>query len=229
VPASERQHRMVSRSVISITVGTLLIFGGAIASAAPQAQSSQQTTAQTSQNQMQAQSGDTQFSPPVQPQVSLGDAARKAKEQNKTAKPSKTFTNDDLSALHDKGISTVGQQPGATPPVAGDSTAAPAAATKPAEDKNGEQYWRKRFADLRTKIADTQKELDVLQRELNLAQREFYSDPNVALQQQHSRDDINTKTDKIDEKKKQLADLEQQLSDLTDELHRAGGDADWGR
>jgi hypothetical protein len=226
VPASERQQHMISRSAISITAGTLLLFGGAIASAAPQAQSSQQST---TQSQTQAQSGDTQFSPPVQPQVSLGDAARKAKEQNKNPKPSKTFTNDDLSALHDKGISTVGQQQGATPPVAGDSTAAPAAAAKPAEDKNSEQYWRKRFADLRTKIADTQKELDVLQRELNLAQREFYQDPNVALQQQHSRDEINTKTEKIDDKKKQLADLEQQLSDLTDELHRAGGDSDWGR
>ncbi len=120
-----------------------------------------------------------------------------------------------------------GKQPATLPGRFGAESTAPA--TKPADDTNSEQYWRKRFAGVRTKIADTQKELDVLQRELNLAQREFYPDPNVALQQQHSREDINAKTEKIDLKKKQLADLEQQLSDLQDELRRAGGDADWGR
>jgi DNA repair exonuclease SbcCD ATPase subunit len=219
---------MAHRSELIIAAGALLIFGGAMATAAPQSQSGQQTSAQqASQSQSQNNSGDTTSSQPAQQPVSLGDAARKAREQNKNAHTAKTYSNDDLPTIRSQGISTVGQASETTP--ATDATPAPGAATKPADDTKSEQYWRKRFADLRTKISDNQKEMDVLQRELNLAQREFYNDPNMALQQQHSRDEINTKTEKIDAKKKQLDDLNQQLSDMQDELRRAGGDPDWGR
>jgi DNA repair exonuclease SbcCD ATPase subunit len=218
---------MANRKEIVFAAGALLIFGGAIAFATPQSQSqtSSQSATQTSAQQSQDQSGVMSAPPAAEQQMSLGDAARKNREQNKSAHPAKTFTNDDLPKLRGDGLSTVGPEP-AAPAAGADSTAATA---KPEDAAKGEQYWRKRFADLRTKIADTQKEIDVLQRELNLAQREYYPDPNVALQQQHSREDINAKTEKIDEKKKQLGDLQQQLSNLQDELRRAGGDPDWGR
>ena len=72
-----------------------------------------------------------------------------------------------------------------------------------------------------------QKDLDVSQRELNLLQTQYYADPNKALQQQLTREDINTKTTKVDEMKQKVADLTQALEDLKDELRHAGGEPGW--
>jgi len=159
-------------------------------------------------------------------QGSVADAARKAREQQKKndTAPVKTYSNDDLANV--KGdVSTVGNAP--EEKKADDEK--PGAEAKPAEAKKDEKYWRKRFADLRTKIADTEKEIDVLQRELEVAQKQYYPDPNVALQQQYSREDINKKTKAIDDKKQELSGLNQQMSDLQDELRKAGGDPGWSR
>jgi len=156
---------------------------------------------------------------------SLAEAARKARQDSQNEpKAAKTYTNDSMEAIKEGGISRVGSSP-ATPPAQNTATAAkPATAPEPPK---GEEYWRKRFSDARQKLATAEKELDIMQRELNLAQTQFYSDPNKALQQQYSRDEINDKTAKIDAKKQEVADLKQALADLTDELRRAGGQPGW--
>lgn len=162
--------------------------------------------------------------PPPAPTPSLGDAARKAREQHKDSPAAtKTFSNDDLNSIRNNGISTVGQAP--APPAE-----TPKAGTTPpaAEPKKDEAYWKKRFAEARQKLALSEKELDILQRELNLNQQQFYSDPNQALKQQYSRDDINDKTKKIEEKKAEVAQLRQALADLQDELRQSGGLPGWG-
>lgn len=152
-------------------------------------------------------------------------AARKAREQAKTApKPKKVVTNDDI--------------PSATPNPPTDATAAKPegeAAAAGADDKSAENdpkseaYWHKKFAAVRAKIDAAQKELDILQRELDKDQLQYYPDPQKALMQQHDRSDINDKTAKIDAKKKEIDDLNQQLTDLEDQLRKAGGDPGWAR
>lgn len=168
----------------------------------------------------QQQTSDQGTKPP-----SVAEAARKARQDNKNEpKAAKTYTNDTMEAIKEGGISRVGSSP-TTPPAQNAATATkPATAPEPAK---GEEYWRKRFSDARQKLATAEKELDIMQRELNLAQTQFYSDPNKALQQQYSREDINDKTAKIDAKKQEVADLKQALVDLTDELRRAGGQPGW--
>jgi chromosome segregation ATPase len=165
---------------------------------------------------------------------SVAEAARKARaQQKKDPAMAKTFTNDDIPEIQAASPS-VGLA-SSTPPVsskgakAADGSSDTKAAGQSAEVRKDEAYWRKRFTDLRSKLELTEKELDVLQRELNLNQRQFYSDPNQALQQQYSRDDINQKTDKIAAKQKEVDDLKQQLSDLEDALRKSGGDPAWGR
>ncbi len=157
---------------------------------------------------------------------SLGEIARKARQEGKTeSKAAKSFTNDDVPSIKEGGVSTVGAPPAAPSAQSAAKGAKPATPPEPAK---GEDYWRKRFSDARQKLALAEKELDVMQRELNLSQTQFYADPNKALQQQYSRDDINDKTKKIEDKKQEVAQLKQALSDLTDELHRAGGPPGWG-
>jgi type I restriction-modification system DNA methylase subunit len=166
--------------------------------------------------------------PPPAQQQSLGDAARKAREQQKNLpQAGKTYTNDDINAIHSTGISTVGQS---TAPAPGSPNGAPggAAGTPTAPDrKKMEADWRKKFMDARQKLALAQKDLDIMQRELSVLQVQYYPDPNQAMQQQHDRSDINEKMQKIEDKKTEVAKLEQAISDLQDDLRKAGGDPSW--
>jgi len=175
------------------------------------------------QNSQQSGSGDP-----------VADAARKAREQKKDApKPKKVYTDDDI-VTKKTDISVVG-----TAPVQQDQSAAqsnPDAKTtqgkpgdKEKEDPNSEKAWRKRFADLRTKIATAEQELAVLQREENKADVQYYPDPTKALKEQYSREEINKKAAKIDAKQKEVAALHQQWDDLEDQLRKSGGNPGWAR
>ena len=161
------------------------------------------------------------------------EAARKAREAKKSEpKPKKVFTNEDV-------VTTTAPEPPAPSNSAASQEATSTSPKPPAEvpdcavaekeDPNSERAWRKRFATQRRKITDAQQELDVLQREAEKADVQYYSDPQKALKEQYSREEINAKNDKIAAKKKELADLKQQLSDMEDELRRAGGDPGWAR
>lgn len=166
---------------------------------------------------------------------SLGDAARKARAQKKdSSKPSKVFTNDDVGDL--KGtISVIGNEPARTSGT--DTTAENADDKKPtngaevkdakkaqAQDESG---WRARFAAARKVLADDAKELDILQREFNLKQEQYSQDPNWAMHQQNSREDIHKTQSEIDAKKQDIEKDKQALSDLEDQLRKSGGDAGW--
>jgi chromosome segregation ATPase len=170
------------------------------------------------QSQTQSQSQGAQ-------QDSVAEAARKAREKSKTAAPAKkSYTNDNVSTLRANEISVMAQNPNAVKDNAPD-TAKPA--DKKPEIVKDETYWRKRFADARAKLALAEKDLDVSQRELNLLQTQYYADPNKALQQQLTRDDINAKSTKVDEKKDEVAKLTQAIEDLKDEMRQAGGQPGW--
>ena len=172
--------------------------------------------------QDQKQTGDT-----------VADAARKTREQKKNApKPKKVLTDDDVAPKPAESATS------AAPSDANPDAAAPAA-VKPEvglaqdaaqkEDPNSEKAWRKRFAAQHKKIADAEQELDVLQRESDKASVQYYSDPQKAMNEQFTRNEINEKNDKIAAKKKDLANLRQQLSDMEDQVRRAGGDPGWAR
>ena len=163
----------------------------------------------------------------------VADAARKAREQQKKeAKPRKVYTEDDLSrgkASASSQSATSEGQPASQGAPDNAQAGATGESNTPAEDKNDEKKWRKRFRDLRDKIAQSEKELDLLQRELNKAQVQYYPDPQKALMEQNDRKDINDKTAKIDAKKKEIEQLKQSFSDLEDDLRKAGGDPGWSR
>ena len=169
-----------------------------------------------SQTQTQSQAQSTQ-------QDSVADAARKAREKQKAnaAPAKKTYTNDNVSNLRSNEITVLAPNANQVKDTAPDTVA------KPAEPKKDEAYWRKKFADARAKLDFAQKDLDISQRELNLLQTQYYADPNKALQQQLSRDDINAKTAKVDEMKQKVADLTQAIEDLKDEMRQAGGLPGW--
>jgi hypothetical protein len=169
----------------------------------------------------QQQGGQQQSGDPV------ADAARRSREQKKTApKPKKVYTDDDI-------------KPAAPSSEAGTAAGAGSAQVSPdngqgavaadASKNDAETTWRKRFADQRAKIAAAEKELDILQREFAKAQLQYYNDPQKALVEQNTRKEINDKNAQIDQKKQDIANLKQQLSDLEDELRKSGGEPGWAR
>jgi hypothetical protein len=160
------------------------------------------------------------LSQPDQP--SLADAARKAradkKEQPKDT--TKVFTNDDIPTL--KGVvNVVGQTPESPTPAAANTGKAAHGEVK------DEAYFRKKFAEAHRALADDTKELDVLQREFGLKQTQYYSDPNVAMREQYSREDLSKTQADIDAKKADVAKDQQVISDLEDDLRKSGGDPGW--
>jgi hypothetical protein len=171
----------------------------------------------------------------------VADAARKAREAKKDApKPKRVITDDDLKTSGPRSDVAPASAPvdatGATTTAAGQAaggTSKAGDATKsgdePKEDPNGEAAWRKRFKEAHDQIAKAERELDVLSRELEKAQVEYYPDPQKAMKQQNTRDDIKEKQAKIDAKKKELDQLRQALSDLEDQLRKSGGDPGWAR
>jgi len=149
---------------------------------------------------------------------SLAAASRKAKAQLKEApKTARVFTNDNLPLAGD--ISTVGAAP-PSKSSAGATTAKPAAGSD-------EKMWREKFATLHHKLEQDQETLSIMQRELGVLNVQYYNDPQQALQQQYSRDDINKKTADIDAKKEQVEADQQAISDAQSELRKAGGDPGW--
>jgi len=167
---------------------------------------------------------------PASQTTSLGDAARRVREQNRNRPAGKVFTNEDMADL--KGVvSVVGSEPAPAPaaaetaPAAG-AEAAPAAAQPEVKD---EAYWRAQFAAARKKLADDSKELDILQREYNLKEQQFYSNPNVALREQNSRADLNKTRDDIEAKKVDVEADQQAITALEDQLRQAGGNPGWSR
>lgn len=211
-------------------LATLTLCSGVCLAAAPAFAQQDQSQSNNSQ-----QTGD-----------SLADAARKAREQQKTQpKPKKVFTDDDVkpATRADEQAATQASQPtDQNQSGSGEQTQAGASDQNQsaggdkaqsgqagAQKEDPASAWKRKFAEQRAKIATAEKELDVLQREEQKAEVQYYPDPQKALQEQYTRQDINDKLAKIDAKKKEIADLKQQLDDLEDQLRKSGGDPGWAR
>jgi chromosome segregation ATPase len=159
----------------------------------------------------------------------VADAARKAREQKKAApKTKKVFTDDDVKPAEQPAPPLASSQ-ATTNPDEAKLEKPQGAAQAEKENPNSENAWRKRFAEQHKKISDAELELSVLQRELEKSDIQYYSDPQKAMNEQFTRNEINQKTSKIEAKKKQVADLKQQLSDMEDQLRAGGGDPGWAR
>jgi hypothetical protein len=164
----------------------------------------------------------------------VADAARKAREEKKSAaKPKKVFTDDDI-APRPAGKDAPQPASGAAPADAAQQPATQpegdvAAAKAGDEHESDEIRWRKRFKAAHEKLAAAQKQLDVLQRDLNKSELQYYPDPQKAMKEQNSREAINERTAKIDAQKAEVARLKQGLSDLEDALRKSGGNPGWAR
>jgi hypothetical protein len=152
----------------------------------------------------------------------LGEAARKAREEKKAAgtiKHAKVITNDDVE--EGPGVSV----PSSAAPAAGDTSATSSKSSLADQEKD----WRSRFANARAKLQRDQEELDVDQRQLGKLRVQYYPDPSKQLSQSITNADINKQQDKIDKDRQNIQKDQDDLSTLQDDLRKSGGDPGWAR
>jgi hypothetical protein len=137
---------------------------------------------------------------------SVAEAARRAREQKKTAaKPARVVTDDDVKpaspASSESTPAASAQAPSAANSPAAQSSAGSSGAQEPKDEKSS-----KEIADLKEEIKQALNDLDVLQRQLSLEQDNYFSQPDYTQ-------DTAGKT-KVDGIKQQANDKQQELDRL---------------
>lgn len=158
-----------------------------------------------------------------QPEQSVADAARKAREQKKTAaKPSAVITNDTLKPASpgtvQNATAATESMPGAKPAAdaATDATADAAAnAAQPPKETAEEDLAAKKakIESLKQQIADKAHEADLQQRALALANESYYSRPDFS-KDPDGKAKLDAMQSDVAQKKEELAQLKAKLKDL---------------
>ncbi len=153
---------------------------------------------------------------------SVAEAARKAREQKKTAaKPSTVITNDTLQpatpATVQNATAATERMPGAeaTGTPAADATADAAKTAQTAKGPSEEEIAKKKaeIAALKQEITDMAKEVDVQQRALALANESFYSRPDFS-KDPDGKAKLDAMQSDLAQKKDELAQLKAKLKEL---------------
>jgi peptidoglycan hydrolase CwlO-like protein len=158
-----------------------------------------------------------------QSQPSLGDVARRSREQKKPSpRPVHVWTNEDLPTTPGA-ISIVGTPP-PPPKTTGEAAEAGAGGAGPsAEPQDRDAAIAKIEAELKDAKADLErleKELDLAKRDLDLQNQQYYSNPGYksdstgkarldAMQR-----DVEAKAGEVGRAKERVATLEKQLAEL---------------
>ncbi|MGC1106411.1 MAG: hypothetical protein WA876_07720 [Candidatus Acidiferrales bacterium] len=189
---------------------TILLFTPAFAwraQGAQQASQPAQTQTQTpnqAPNQTQTPNQNKTLSPatPANPVV---EAARKTRQNQKSAPAPVVFTNENLPKS--SSISIVGNAPRS-------DAGAQAQAEAAAEAKDDERMWRQKFADARAKLRQDKEKLAMLKSDLNALGMVRYFNENDAV----------TKQQAVIDEENQINVDQKALDDLEDALRKAGGD-----
>ena len=150
---------------------------------------------------------------------SVAEAARRAREQKKTAaKPVRTLTNDDLPAAPVSGANPAEAQ--VNPAKAEDNAAATSdanqAQTAPVNDeKTGEKNAENAAAleHAKKELAQAEHELDVTQRKAALDSDAYYSKPDFA-NDKDGKANLDAETQQISEKKQAVETLKARVAEL---------------
>jgi uncharacterized coiled-coil protein SlyX len=155
--------------------------------------------------------------------VSLGDYARKQREQQKPASPTtKVFTNDDIAS--------------SPPPAAAkdtsdadkDKSAAKSKgkekeADKAAEMNKAAEEFKGKVAEQKAKIAEIQRNIDVSNREFKLRSIEWYTQTgNALLDPKKFKDEQDRHDKEVADLQKQLADAQAEMDKIREQIRQAG-------
>ena len=162
-------------------------------------------------------------------EVARQQRARKAQQ----GKAVKVFTNDQISRPSSSRTATraaeVQTPEGEEQGDAADTTEAGTVESAREERAQLEKEYREKFVQLREELSYEERKLDVMQRELNLMQVQYYSDPNVAMREQHERGEINQRMQDLETQKAAVEQKKAAITALEEELRREGLPVGWSR
>lgn len=181
---------------------TLIIFVASIALAAPQAQP-------------QAREAKEVASEPSLAQIAQEARQNRAKEG---AKSVPLYTNDNLPK-GPAGISVLGSSSAVTAPQNNSAEESESAGSEALP------YLRYQLSQAQQRLRMDERELSVLQQKLSQSSMQYYPDPNKALMQEYSRQDINQLVQAVNQKKQEIAEDRKEIADLEDQIQRAQGAA----
>lgn len=148
---------------------------------------------------------------------SLGDVARKQRQQNAAVKPAKVWTNDDLPQVK---ADEAAPAPAATAKADAKDEAKTTAPAAPAseDNKKAAEAMKAQVGAQKAEIATLQRELDIAQREYKLRVANYYADAGNSLrdpkkwqdESKATQDEIAAKQAALDKAKQKLADLQEQ-------------------
>jgi hypothetical protein len=142
--------------------------------------------------------------------TSLGEEARRLREQQKPVRPgTKVWTNDDIPSLPVFGVSVVGQLPES---LTSDKD------SKSAGDKDKDT--EKKSKDAEAALAEAKAHLDAVTHELDLLQREESLDEQQFLSNPNNASDAQGKA-KIDAEKTHIAAKQQEVQQAKDKVAEA--------
>lgn len=165
-------------------------------------------------------------------QQSLGDAARKARQNRPPEPTTRVITNDDIAT----GSSVRAAEPGSPAPAASSSDEASKSSSeaktgddaKKEKDSSDDQAkldkgWQEKIAAQKDQISLLERELDVLQRENKLRATNYYADAGARLrdEKKYAEDDRKYR-DQVADKQKQIDDAKTKLEQTKDDARKAG-------
>lgn len=166
--------------------------------------------------------------PQQQQSQSAADAAKKAKEQQKTAPKAQTvWTNDSVGSIQGN-VNVLGQQSsaaGASGAAADSKSGAAAASSEAAAPSASPQdlaQLQSQLTDAKKDLASAKADLDIAQRKYDLDAAQYYGTPNYAADKQGQTTLDGEKSAIVT--KKQAADAAQKkVDDLTSQIKSLGG------
>jgi hypothetical protein len=183
------------------------------------------------------------------PQQSLGDLARKLRQQQQKSglKSAKVYTNDNLSARNPieghaaasvapsapatnpseqapaEGESPEAAKPTGNAPEAGQAASQP---EKPEDKKKTREYWQAKFKAARARVADAQERQQLAEDELNLLQIQSVHELDPAKRSDYPPK-IQAKQDEAAERQAATEEARKALEDLQKEFQASGAPDEW--
>ena len=155
--------------------------------------------------------------------VSLGEYARKQREQQKPASPTtKVFTNDDIGSSPAPAAAAQDTS-GADKDKKASKSKDKKDETKAEEMNKAAEEFKSKVADQKAKIAEIQRNMDVSEREFKLHSIEWYTQAgNALLDPKKYKDETDKHNKEMDDLRKQLADANAEMEKIREEIRKAG-------
>jgi uncharacterized coiled-coil protein SlyX len=154
----------------------------------------------------------------AQQQSSLGDAARRAREQKKHApKAARVWTNDNLP--DSGGVSVVGPPTEPAAPTRAEGQAESSAGAAEGEEKDAQET-EARLREAKEQLKRAEKQLDLVQRDFDLQRQQYYSNPGYTSDTAGKekldalRGQIAAKQNEVQKAKEKVVALEKELENL---------------